>query len=1082
MLPSLKAIRAGSLQWHAITASRKCKYMYTIPSLPCLKAMKAAPYFSPVQSKSSFCTSSWPKSRSRYSSRNPGYRLCESHLPPPEDGACNSSYRSRISNKNHSGYRYLSNHGWQRSHFRGRYGYGWRCSDRRSGTDGRPEEDEITDHALWRTRRDFLTKQIANLRKIIDADPFGLPLGQKLPSTDKRDEKDKSDSDILSRKRQEAMAERFSDLKKMIDEDPYGVLFGRRLQTQSPEDLPLRDSMNFGPSKSKGTSSVKNARDLNESVFDPSGPRQKAASRSKSEPPSQNPATESVAEIASQNEEFEFDPITMRKVPKKRSNMTATPHEPGTDKSFSIPVKPFTSPIPNNFNISATSPDTIMQISPQTMPTKPKHPTAASTLSEPERGWLAREGFDAQGHGVDDSSPSLSNAASRKSRKANAHKIESALDRHIKANNMSSDQIPADSSSLKYPVKEITEDDVDLLRPSDVRASAGLCKNVSKPTAAEKQERRSILSSDYERRNNELDHRLEEELAAQIALSKNTNIDAETVESSPKCSKDHPIAVSEIKSSSPSMATTETLNSESESLSSEATSSSQIENPSRTGAQRAHEIDINAQKVAMEALEMREKAGSSQRNIQSVQSREAGEGGTASNIDMFASRTFPQERDQQLAKHKTLISDIRSIYEDRYGIIDANHRQPSIAATEISPVETKLDNTASLEKATNEILEQTTKSSDAERRARDHDQRPSDKGDSVPITSEQPAYSGGPSCREPQDHRVGDQSDTRRQLLREVYETQNLIRELSRRISESQLPRSVPTESLDRPKVPEQSFRQADLNGVEEIVSDKQTKLNAFSKSALIHSDSRSPSNTGSEGGETASIPVSYRILAYDPSTQRVTAAKNTFLTSPASERRLTVAEALSGLANPAKFLPHFASLQNAGYEIVSGSSNLLIFKKTSSQKPLTTSTDGHAPEFKGRYSMHTNPIDGTTPQTGNFASPTGFVNYDSILPTPDSEEGTCWPKYPRAPKPSDRVRREEPVFSGGWRDSQDERVGKWAKFRSRQRRKRRWRTAKRMLWVGSCVAGCCYAAGVASEVLRGGASRKLTAPPDWVH
>lgn len=906
------------------------------------------------------------------------------------------------------------------------------------------------------------------MRKMKDVDLFGSLLGQRLQSTYSGDEKEKSTvSDIFSRKTQEAIEERFANLKKMLDEDPYGVLFGRRLQTKSPEDATLCDAINFRPSTREGISSVNNARDLNKSKFGSNGPRPNAASRSNGEPPLQNAATESVSESESQNEDLEFDPITMRRVAKKRSNMTVTFSELDTDKSFSIPVKPFKGPIPSNPNSAAraTKPDT--QTSSQPPSSRSKTPTTTSTLNDPGRGWLAQEGFDAERHEVDKSRPSLSNDTSNESNKASIHKIESALDRHIKAMNMSSDQNLGDSSSLKYPIRENTEEDVDLLRSSDVRASAGICRRVAKPTTAEKQERRSILSRDYERRKNQLDRQLEEELASQRAALKNTKIRAEVVDSSPKSSNKPGRHLSEV------------------------TSSSQSEARKQIEARRAHESEVNAQKVAMEAIETRDKLGSSQRNIESVRSQGAGESCKAKNINMFAGRTSLKS-DQQLAKDEALIHDIRSIYEDRYGTIDTNHRQPSIDVAEIKPIKSELGNPQSLRKATKETLEQSTKAVDGEKRAGDH-QRPLHTSGSVPITTEQPANSGDPSCVNSPDHKMGDQSDTRRQILREVYETQNLIRDLSRRISESYLPQSLLTESLSRPNVPDSALQQSPnslsipyqgqrgLNGADETMSDKQAKVHPSSKPAVSHSDSKLPSSDGSEAGETVSIPVSYRILAYDPTTQRVTVAKNTFLTSPTSEKRLTVAEALSGLTNPAKFLPHFASLQNAGYEIVSGSSNLLIFQKTGSEKPLETSTDEHVPEFKDRYSMPTNPIDGTTPQTGNFASPTGFVNYDSILPTPGSEEGTTWQNYSRAPKPNDKVRQEEPVFSGGWRASRDEKSGKWVKFRERQRRRRRWRRTKRMVWVGSCLAGCCYVAAVASEVFRGRTPRKPSALPDRV-
>ena len=1082
MLPPLKAIPAGALQRHAIAASSR--YTYAILSLPSLQALKATSFFPSIQSTLSFCTSSWPNSRSRYSSRNPGIRLRGFHLLNPEDSVCRNLSWGSISNQNHFGRRYLSSHGWQRSHFWGRYGYGWRCSDQYAKTDGRPKEYDITDHALWRVRRRFLTKQNFKMRKMMNANSFGSLLGQRLHSTFRGDEKDKATpSDIWSPKTQDAIEERFANLKKMLDEDPYGVIFGRRLQTKSPEDVSSCDAMNSGAGRHEGTFSTKNARDLNDLGFGRSGSRQKASSRSKNEPPLPDAATKSVSDLTS--EELEFDPITMRKVQKKRSHMITNPPEFDTDESFSIPVKPFKSPTPSDFKVSATIPDTNTQMSPQPAPLKPTPLNATSDLSEPRRGWLAQEGFDAEGQEFGQSSTRLSNDTSSHSRKAGVHKIESALDRHIKAMKTSPGQLRADSSSLKYPIKENTEEDIDLLRASDVRASAGLCKRTPRPTAAEKHGRRSILSHDYERRNNQLDRRLEEELA-RAALE---NIKTNVVDSAPKSRKDHPVAVGKIRSSSSSMSTDEKLRSESDRHPSETTPLSAHEARTRIEARRAHQIDVDAQKAAIAAIESRDQSDPSKQKDTVDQSQGASESGTANVVDIFASRKPPQESDQRLAKDKVLVDDIRSIYEDRYGTINANHRQPSINTAKISPIETELGNSINPRKGTNETLQQTTKSANAEMRLRDH-QSPLHKVDNIPITTQQPANSSDSSWLKPQNHKMGDQSDTHRQLLREVYKTQNLIRDLSRRIAESQFPPSLPTESPSRPSMPGQnpqqpsnssslpSVDQGTCNGASEVTSNKQARLHTYSNPALSGFDSGLPSSDGSEAGEVASIPVSYKILAYDSTTQRVTAAKNTFLTSPASEKRPTVAEALSGLTNPAKFLPHFASLQNAGYEIVSGSSNLLIFRKTDVESPLETSTDEDVPEFKDRYSMPTNPIDGTTPQTGNFASPTGFVNYASVLPTPDSEEGTTWQNSPRAPEASDKVGGEENVFSGGWRDSRNDRFGKWATGKDRQRRKRRWRRMKRMIWVGSWGAGCCYIAGVTSEVFRKKEPRK---PPAWL-
>ncbi|POR32578.1 Uncharacterized protein TPAR_07216 [Tolypocladium paradoxum] len=121
--------------------------------------------------------------------------------------------------------------------------------------------------------------------------------------------------------------------------------------------------------------------------------------------------------------------------------------------------------------------------------------------------------------------------------------------------------------------------------------------------------------------------------------------------------------------------------------------------------------------------------------------------------------------------------------------------------------------------------------------------------------------------------------------------------------------------------------------------------------------------------------PASYKVLAYDPSTQSISVAETTSgvheTTSPASP-----AAVLLRLSNPSKFLPHFTALQAQGYEIVSGGGDVLVFRKVRPGSPEATSATGVG---RGKGSP-INPIDMMgKPVTGNFASPTGFVNYDAL-------------------------------------------------------------------------------------------------------
>lgn len=184
--------------------------------------------------------------------------------------------------------------------------------------------------------------------------------------------------------------------------------------------------------------------------------------------------------------------------------------------------------------------------------------------------------------------------------------------------------------------------------------------------------------------------------------------------------------------------------------------------------------------------------------------------------------------------------------------------------------------------------------------------------------------------------------------------------------------------------------------------------------------------------------PTVYKILAYDPTMQSINIAETTSVV-PDQAAPLTPAEVLLRLSNPTKFFTHFAPLQKEGFEIVSGSGDVLVFRKVRPAAPPTTPS--------------VNPIDmmGKPPPFPNaaaFASPTGFINYD-IPPVEETQE----PPF----RSNIDVRREEPVFSGPKISTEEG-----------GRRKKRSIT-KRFLIGGAWVAGISYAAGVILEYFHTG-------------
>lgn len=189
---------------------------------------------------------------------------------------------------------------------------------------------------------------------------------------------------------------------------------------------------------------------------------------------------------------------------------------------------------------------------------------------------------------------------------------------------------------------------------------------------------------------------------------------------------------------------------------------------------------------------------------------------------------------------------------------------------------------------------------------------------------------------------------------------------------------------------------------------------------------------------DQAAKPTVYKILAYDPTMQKINTAETTSVV-PDQATPLTPAEVLLRLSNPTKFFPHFAPLQAEGFEIVAGGGDVLVFRQV---RP------GKAPHTK--TSPPVNPIDmmgkpAALPNAAAFVSPTGFVNYDM----PQVEEETQTTPF----RSNIDVRREEPVFSGPKTPTAEE-------LRNRKKKS----VGRRVLIGGAWVAGISYAIGVVSE------------------
>ena len=229
--------------------------------------------------------------------------------------------------------------------------------------------------------------------------------------------------------------------------------------------------------------------------------------------------------------------------------------------------------------------------------------------------------------------------------------------------------------------------------------------------------------------------------------------------------------------------------------------------------------------------------------------------------------------------------------------------------------------------------------------------------------------------------------------------------------------------------------------------------------------------------------PALYKILAYDSGNDTVTVV-TTPSTFTEDEGPLSISRALSQLYRPARFVPHFATLQSEGYQVISATKDLLVFRKIAQPPTAKQPTEEPLPEIIPDSTppsprAHINPIDGTqrpafSIPTGNFASPTGFVNYDPVL-TPEelssyrsTSSASATETEPDTAASAQRVRRQEPVFSGSDRYYYRSEKG------DRKDRRRAWRRRVRFaLSVGGTSAALVYALGVGAEVARGDRKEK---------
>lgn len=940
---------------------------------------------------------------------------------------------------------------------------------------------------------------------------------------------------------------------KKVEHDPYTVLFGKSWRSFSGEDTEPKAARTPSPSP-KETSVPRDER-----------APENWPSKSKSSKISENrdmrgkDSKSETTPIQEHAQEYEIDPITNRKVLKTAASPVSevehvNPQIKGPQRAFEIFSK-------SRNLVSPTPLDSRRIIVDKAWALSSSYPQNKDT-SHPEpdegNGWLAQEGFSKIRKPQAETKPTLQSHDAKSD--TTVIKIESALDRHLSSKSTAGKN---DRPQLRYKPEENKAEDVDLLRPSDVRASAGLRGNAPKETDLDKRARRQKLEKDYEscsldreiqlageaERNKRVQERMvwpvekspEPELRFGSWLkgtlpdteirdkeaSKGTPAswvnelsDARDFDPIPVDQTSYSTLVSNNKlTSGPSNAVSYEAQSKAIDKASklqaqivplkakldamkadydalrqqwlqeirrlkEKAAKKEEEMKAQRVAKRAreiHEEEIKTQKVAMEAMEMRSSGVSSHtaKNASAkgignddgekpaprrLQSFLQGEGDMASNVHEFAGRDRWYKRKaphaidakdvelerklQKLATDKALIREVRGIYEDTYGTIDTNHRQPQVLSV---PLTKPSDRPIASSSGLHAQLPSRAESMTEPPRGLDQSQSP----EALEII--QKLFG---QLREAQSMIQDYRSQTKEALDPSDQNTNMSILNIALNKSIMQILRtSVQLAGVS----PGGMMAQGSVEAIAAANSTKPTINRPLSTTA--------PKSTNLAARKPLKLNT-YCVLAYDSATRMVKSAEATTLAPFSKEESLLPLDALNRLHNPGIFLPLVMSLGKKGFEPVSGTSNILVFKrevipgnfitveefKKRHQASLDEDkAEQHKAKESQKQAMEKTDNEHQKLEENREIPMDGIKNEKQ----PFEESSSASPRHTSG----DKVHRQETVFSGS-------RHGKWVDNSVKHKRSKRAadrgdKFTRHVLMGGAFTAACCYCVGVASEMMQ---------------
>lgn len=881
----------------------------------------------------------------------------------------------------------------------------------------------------------------------------------------------------------------YDDFMKKVQRDPYTALFRRSWMSLGGEDTEPKAARTSSQDTPNATSVPKNERT-----------RENWPSKSKSSS-TKVPEEKDIGgghsksgtmPVQEQHQEYVIDPITNRKV-LKASNFPVSslgerkPQVKEGDKIFESPSKRWdfvsATPLDHRFIVVERA-----QVLSSSNPRSEDTPVKQHTTKE----WLAQEGFGGSQEPKADSQPIRQDHNAKPN--ITATKIESALDRHLSSKSTNNKE-KSDHPKLQYKPEENKTEDIDLLRPTDVRASAGLRGNSPKETDADKQNRRKKLEESYkscsvdrsEAASNKLVQKREErpvhkDTATELRFGswlKGTLQDAKP--KSKEALKDKSaVWVNDFS---------DATNFDPESINETSISTSLSQNgavlnsPNAVAPETQAKTSDKASKLKAQIVPFKAKLDAMKADYDSLRQEWLRE------IRIVKERAAKKEKEMKAQK---IAKRAREIHEEE--------------------VKTQKVAMESMEMRSNDRTTNTAQTALAGSLGKDVAEQPSPRrlqsffqgeGDMASNVHE---FAGRERWYKRKAPHAMDAKDAEIDAkLQKVAKDRALIREI-RGIYE------------DTYGTIDTKHRQPHVLTTPQVGSRGPVAATAAAnpkKPTVNPSPSTAAPKLVDHEAQKATKPNSYCILAYDSDTGRVISVEMTTLAPFSKEESLLPLDALHRLSNPGKYLPRVISLAARGYVPVSGTTNILVFKREIAPQSLaeTEKMDARTGPNPVLNPLDHLPIVPDTSLSGRDSSDlTAKEDIDEchqaqsrgikgeqhkdeearnqtiekiqmILQKAQKPSQTATERILKDNQPSveahgqqstssaspshtsrDRVHRQETVFSGSRHVRWIDRSAKYK--RSRRAAERRRRTVKHVLMAGVFTAASCYCVGVIWELV----------------